>query len=357
MVLRSALFLIPLAVASGGVGQHVWELDLNAGVKEAVPASHFVAAVAFSEDDNWIAVLLSHGARLLSGDSYLLIIDVQHPEQNIRLADVPGSCWSGLTWNSEDDAVLACGRVIQIRDRTSCAVAGKSKTFWLDGRHVVSEDGKIFDRACTETGNFPLAGGWRIGAAAALTGWVLLERLVWSTAAKDVTFWNNTEITLVDRSSGQPVSGWEKGVGGISFDGATFAVGAQAVFYLQATPYFDIDRERVYISRHCRRVNGGREIGIPMILKGDLSKITQSATSSPRALVEKWGYGHMFLDDLFPPVLKKQMIIDLLSGRIILSWKPREQTPSALHHYTLSSTGRYLAESGDGRLELDRLPP
>jgi hypothetical protein len=124
---------------------------------------------------------------------------------------------------------------------------------------------------------------------------------------------------------------------------------------LQATSYFDIDRRKIYVAWHCRKVKGGREIGVPAILKARLSKITQAATSSPQVFVEKWGYP--FWDDYAPPVLKVLMIVDLLSRRTVLSWKPGPNDPTALHRYTLSSTGRYLAESGDGSFELDQLTP
>jgi hypothetical protein len=152
MVLRAVLFLLPLALVSGAGKQRVWELDLNAHIQEAVPVQHFVESVAFSDADRLVAVLLSREASLSPVASYLMIVDVQDPEKNVQLFDVPGSCWSDLAWNPEGDAVLACGKVVQIRGGTSCGIGGKRNTFWLDGRHVVRDDGKIFDMLCNEAG-------------------------------------------------------------------------------------------------------------------------------------------------------------------------------------------------------------
>jgi hypothetical protein len=64
-----------------------------------------------------------------------------------------------------------------------------------------------------------------------------------------------------------------------------------------------------------------------------------------------------------PPLPRRRVVFDIRSGNWISSWKPRIQESRSPYivdhpyHCALSTSGEFLAESGDGGLELYRLAP
>jgi hypothetical protein len=123
---------------------------------------------------------------------------------------------------------------------------------------------------------------------------------------------------------------------------------------------------------HCRAINGGKEIPVPKQVRD--YELTQAATSSARVVVEKWEYDRSSPWWTWPltwwvpypgspPLPRRRVVFDIRSGNWISSWKPRVQDSRSPYivdhpyHCALSTSGDFLAESGDGGLELYRLAP
>ena len=200
-----------------------------------------------------------------------------------------------------------------------------------------------------------MAPPWLIGGVFPSKGWLLLEHT--QIHPPDVL----CEYSIVDRFSNRTLGGWpiRKSPFGASM---VLAAGAGAFC-------FNVEGGRL----HCREINGGKEIPVPRQARKYL--VSQAATSSARILMEKWEYEDpwwaRFLSLLLfwwvpedgpPPIPMRRAVLDIRSGNWISSWKPSIQdsmnayTMQHPFHHALSTSGEFLAESGDGALELYRLP-
>jgi hypothetical protein len=314
-------------------------------------ARYQTEALAFSPDDKRLAVTTT---------DLLLVIDVHSPATNVRQFDVQGTCGVSLAWNESSDALLVCGTLLRLADGASCVVKPSPHpssarefsaygAFWLDSEHVVLRSGEILDLACRHVGKWQLEPTWYIGAVAASKGWVLLEHSE-GQGSKTVC-----EYSIMDRASHCALNGWttRKLPCGVS----RMAEGAEALC---------TDGERL----HCWAINGGKEIPVPRQVRG--YRLNQAATSSARVIAEKWEYDRGPWWDLlltwrvpvdWPVLPRRRVVFDLRSGNRISSWRPRIQDSTnpfiegRPYHCALSANGEFLAESGDGRLELYRLTP
>ena len=199
--------------------------------------------------------------------------------------------------------------------------------------------------------------GWEIVSVAASRGWVLLKH------SEEPPIWV-CKYSIVDRSSHCPLKGWPTRKLPCGF--ATMAVGAEALCFDLVG---DVDYERL----HCRAINGGREIPIPKQVRG--YELIQTAISSDRVVADRWKHDHdpWWSQLLFwwlwspiqesPSLPRRRVLFDLRSGHRMSSWKPRIQqstSPTVLdwpYRCALSPSGEFLAEGGDGLLELYRLSP
>jgi hypothetical protein len=118
----------------------------------------------------------------------------------------------------------------------------------------------------------------------------------------------------------------------------------------------------------------GLQSGVEMVIPKQFRRyeLNQAASSSARVVVDRWEqdrgpWWDLLLTWWVPAdpvwVLRQRAILDLRSGIRVYSWKPGVQQQSggpgiedAVYRCALSSHGDYVAESGDGRLELYRLP-
>jgi hypothetical protein len=124
---------------------------------------------------------------------------------------------------------------------------------------------------------------------------------------------------------------------------------------------------------HCPAINGGREIPIPRQVRD--YELSETAGSSPRVIADKWRHdrepwwAELLTWWLWSPIEegpaypRQRVVFDLRSGKLITSWKPRIQHSTSPYVQdrpylcALSANGEFLAESGDGTLELYRLAP
>jgi hypothetical protein len=136
-------------------------------------------------------------------------------------------------------------------------------------------------------------------------------------------------------------------------------VGAQALC-------FDVDQ-----NLHCRAIDGAKEIRVSKQARG--YQLNQTAISSARVVADRWEYDHdpwwsLLLtwwvpDPGSPPLPRSRAVFDLRSQTWISSWKPRIQDARSPYitdhpyHCALSSSGEFLAESGDGGVTLYRFAP
>ncbi len=360
-----ALVVPVLSVPEAAKGQSpsdhrklVWTTQFAQLVKEPPEWSaiehHETVALAFSADDTRLAVTITHHQRAFGNvlfDAHLLVIDVGSPATNVRQFDLSENCGIDVAWNERGDALLVCGTLLRLGDGSTC-IANPSaqyrgaKAFWLDSEHAVRWNGEILDLACKQVGNWQLQPAWRIDAIANSKGWVLLSH-------SEGTRPNITcEYSIADIASHLALSGWptRKSPCGMNM---MLAAGAEALCYQLGG--VNIANGKL----HCWAVNGGKEIFVPKQVRDYV--LNQAAVSSALIVADRWTYPRF--GDLAPPLPQQRGIFDFRSGSWISSWKPRIQQSTSPYvadrpyHCALSARGEFLAESGDGALDLYRIVP
>jgi hypothetical protein len=356
--------------------QQIWATRLAQLVKEppgwAEIEHHETLDLAFARDDQRLAVTITHHesmpGREVHFNTHLLVVDVHSPETNVYQFDLSEMCGKDLAWNESGNALLVCGTLLRLADGTSCDAtllpsivrqSSSFKAFWLDSEHVVrSNTGEILDMACKQVGKWQLEPTWKIGAVAASKGWVLL----WHTKGQEPNI--VCEYSILDRASHEAPSGWS-GRKLPCGAGMTLVVGAEAV--CSRLVGGNISKGEL----NCWAINGGEKIPVPKQFRG--YELNQTAPSSARVIAEKWEYDrNPWWDSLLTwwvpvpgssPLPRRRVVFDLRSGNLVSSWKARIQdsrSPYIMdhpYHCVLSTSGEFLAESGDGGLELYRLVP
>jgi len=330
---------------------------------------HETRALAFSPDDKRLAVTLTHDQRASDGkllfNTHLLVINLDSPKTNVREFDLNQRCGVDLTWNERGDAILVCGAILRLPDGTTCAVTApppgypslsrefsSHSAWWLDSDHVVRRDGEIVDLDCREAGSWHVEPTWRISAVAPSKGWVLLSHF--EGPRQQIV----CQYSIADRASQHPLSGWptRKSQCGTNM---TLAVGAEALCF------------NLVGKLHCLTADGAREVPIPKPVRSYV--FNQAASSSARVVAEKWEADHFSWWEMllfwwvpfpgFPALPRHGVAFDLRSGTVVSSWKSRIQDSRSPYiqdwpyHFALSARGEFLAESGDGVLELYHLAP
>ncbi len=316
-------------------------------------AHHETEALAFSPDDRRLAVTVTHKHAIWN--THLLIIDVQSPKSNVRQFDLSGTCGFDLSWNQRGDALLVCGTLIRLLDGAVCVVGNSPNptiaryhsvgtAYWLDAEHVVRWTGEILNLACTQAGMWRLEPIWRIRAVAGSQGWVVLSRS--QGRRPDIV----CEYSIVDRASHRALSGWPtKSPCGTDM---ILAVGAEALC-------FNIGENITNSKLHCWAVQGGKELSLPKQVRD--SVLDQASGRTARVVADQWKYQRFVW--LSPPFPQRRAIFDLRSGAWMASWKPRIQdstipsVENSPYRCALSARGEYVAESGDGSVELYRIAP
>ncbi len=355
----------------------IWRVEIAHLLHEppgwSVPDRHETRAVAFSPNAKRLAVTVQHVERnastQLAFHAHLLILDVASPETDPDQFDLPDNCGVDLKWNSRGDALLVCGALLRLADRATCSAAepiplprfsslsrefGPYRAWWLDSDYVVRPTGGVLDLHCERTDRWQTEQGWQIIETAPSQNWLLLR------SAEGLPVPTTCRYSVVNRQSHQPLPGWPTGK---SPCGSAVGIAAGAGMMCQT----------VEQKLRCLTVNGGRDIAPPkQLLK---YRLDQTSDSSARVVAQRWDYDHdpwwtwlllpllWFGDDPGGPALPKQAaILDLTTGKTLSSWKPKIQDSRSPHvedwpfHLSLSSKGDLLAESGDGTLELFRVP-
>jgi hypothetical protein len=288
-----------------------------------------------------LAITVTHHQQLPERivNSHLFILDVNSPEANVRQLDLSQTCGVDLTWNERGDAILVCGRILQLVGGSTCTVSpapreypGLSRHYstyqalWLDSDHVIRRNGEIVDLSCSEVAT-QAAPTCQIGEVAQpLNG----TKTLWPCEPQ-----------------------------------RRLAVGAEA--YCFSTYYPSAQKTEL----HCRGIQGDSEIPVPKQVRE--YRVTQAAHSSGRFIADKWEQPHKpWWEVLFfwwvpdagsTPLPRQRVVFDLSAGKLISSWKPRIQVSNSPHvedwphHCTISGNGELVAESGDGGLEVYRLAP
>jgi WD40 repeat protein len=320
------------------------------------PEHYEIRSLAFSPDGKQLALMVN--------DSRLLILDVQSPETAARRFDLAGTCGARITWNDRGDALLVCGTIVRLSDGVNCDATGLKPAdrkynlitaFWLDSDHVVrSHTGEILDLRCKPTGTWPLAPAWLIIDVVASKGWILLSHCEGQSPKKFYRY------LLLDRTSRRALTGWPMRRVPYPSSVATLAGGAEA-FCFEFHDQNDFKHERLI----CREIEGDTKIPVSKPLCS--YRLSEAAFSSTRVVAENWEemdhhWWEMFALTVGGHKLPVQRgIFDLRSGKLISSWKPRIQdsrSPYITDHpyqCALSPNGDFLAEGGNGGVELYRL--
>lgn len=309
------------------------------------PALGITLAVAFSPDGRSLAVALRDHRT-----THLLIMDAQAPADHVRRFDLP-SCAAPLAWSPRGDALLICGTVFRLSDDGECeaateidpAVSGFPPAFWLDQDHVIGAAGEVVDDHCKPAEPWALERRWRVSATFPARRWVVMSHSNQQPHSAPQPL-ASCEYAVFDRDSRMRVGSWNTPY---CLSVPTTVAGANAL--CGSDP----------VGLHCWTLPEGTEIPIPANSAADTP--ASGSTLSTRIVVDHKTRGLFAFEQL--PRASQRAIVDLQSGRILSSWKPRIQPPTGSnpelwpYHCAISSDGRTLAISGDGALELYRIAP
>jgi hypothetical protein len=315
---------------------------------------HDTLGLAFSQDGKRLAVTLSHLFHVSGSrgpdNTHVLIFDVQKPAENFKQFDLAGTCGVDVSWNSNGSALLVCGKLLRLTDGAVCVAGsfppgleglarfGGNRAVWFDSEHTILPSGAILDLNCKEVNTFAIPAGWYIASLGFDKNWIVISK----------THNSLCDATILDRAASRPLPGWPRPDWQCGTN-LMFAEGAEAL----CNSVDPVDKQEL----RCWSVDGAKEISVPK--KFEHYRLDQTATSSPRVIADRWGWDFFAIES--PAYPKQRVVFDLRSGKEIASWKPRMQQSSSAwnedrpYHCALSENGEYVAESGDGLLEVYRL--
>ena len=351
----------PIAFAGSSL-QQLWEIRLSEKLSEpagwTAARGHPIIALTFSPDGRQLAATMDAHFQDRVHKTHLAIIDVQSPQEAFRQFDLE-ACGKYLAWSPGGDALLVCGRILRLADGSSCDLLDTplqeaarelgNVAFWFTNDRVIRANRTITDLSCQSGDTWPMEGNWFVAGMAPAKGWMLVRRPVSRTVNGRTLSLN--DYAIADRDSHTVTSGMLLGAALRDFN-SIMAQGA-AMFCSQLTPaggYKSV--------LHCWNLPEGQAIPLPSELNS--YGITQASRSSPRAVAERMG-NHAFTLGEATPELLGLMVVDLRSGKTIVSLKPRlQQTVYSISwdrsfQYALSPNGDLLAEGGDGSLRLYRV--
>jgi hypothetical protein len=355
----------------------VWAVETASLLKEPPGwtgnARHEMRDLAFSPDGKQLALTITHDwvatDRHMHANTHLIVINVDSPEANARQFGLSETCGRGLSWNEAQNTLLVCGTLLRLADGGACDASVRSVPpplrefssfglYWLDAEHVIrSNTGEILDMNCEKVASWPLESGWFVAAVAPSRDWLVMERRDETGPAP------SCQYSILGRSSRRVLAEWPTPKLPCS---TMLPVVASAVVCLGIG--FGRSTEA---GLHCWEVDGRKEIPIPK--QWSTYEVFHPAASSPRVVAEKWQsdrdpwwtylLGPLIGD--YPgsmPFPRERAVLDLRAGERISAWKPHIQDSRspliANHPYrcALSLDGRFVAEAGDGVVDLYRLP-
>jgi hypothetical protein len=358
---------------NAGSSQQMWIRQVGDLLREpsgwAALDRHDTAGLAFSPDDQWLALTVAHdekvGERKWLYNTHLFVISAKSPETGVRQFDLTQTCGKEISWNVRGDAVLVCGVVLHLNDGATCQVNtappklssfprtyGPGGAWWLDADHVLRWNGEILDSDCRRTGRWLTGPNSRIGDVAGQR--VLLVHSE-GTGSQMVC-----QYSVVDLASHELFSGWPTRKSPCT--GQLHLVpGAEALCF------------STWEGLGCREWNGGKEIALPKLMRNySLDQVSSSARIALlrwEAERDPWWYWLlaplMLLGDYpgGPALPKQEAVLDLRTLKVVFSRKARMQRSSTpyivdwAYQMAVSGNGGFLAESGGGSVELNQLTP
>jgi WD40 repeat protein len=355
--------LVPILAFGGTSLRQIWEVRPAEKLAEpagwTVARSHPVLELAFSPDGSKLAATMDDHYDAGGFKTHLLILDVQDPRKIFRQFDLE-TCGKFLAWAPDGNALLICGKVLRLDDRSSCDVWRTSfervpslvlnGSYWLGKGLVIRGDRTTTDLSCRPLGTWEIEGKWAVRATAPAKGWMLLAQSVQRTIDGKTLSYKN--YAIADRDSHALTSGIFLAD---SYGDADIAPGAAAVCSSVIHPGQDKPALR------CWNLPDGGVLPNTNELADYV--ITRASIDSPVVVAERWGYHALNLLKIIPDKLNV-IVVDVRSGHRLASLKPRTQhgdyvsksdIRSQYFQYALSPKGDLLAEGGDGELRLFQL--
>lgn len=354
----------------------IWKIDLNKTVDGAaqqrvkgIP----VYALRFSPDGQQVAAALTWylpGGKIVSN---LIVMQTQHPNDNIRKFDIQGiandylSTLPAITWSPSADGITAGDTVIRLDEGRTCELTDNREHGFIRADRIVASSFPtapekiaggigptkfdIFDGNVHLRDSWELARGIKVADISADRGLFYARVTGFPRATEDLVIDYMAKATV--RSS--PFWG-----GNARFvnSGRTICSGRSADYPLARPPEkrpvrcFDVDTGATI--GEANNINGGE----PIFGAANASRIIAHDLRPARIPFTGGEYG---------TILKRRVVWDFQTNTEIVSWVPPTQTfdfylktgpPKQIKEpfrVAISPDGEYIAEGGNGLVRMYRI--
>lgn len=354
-------------LASAGGLHRIWEVDLR---KLTLPrdglAEFPVFAIRFSPDGKKLAVIADIHGSGQERESRLLVIPTANPSASVREFDVPFGILenehgrgTNLTfgWGPSGDVIYALGKVIRIGSGNSCELPNSS-VFITDDLAVLAQlypppvysstQFIFFNQHCDKIGQWDVKG-------AGLVMDVSMDRHLLSIADRQGADAGSTEL-IIDPLTRRIVRSWPwQNTWGPAWE---FADSGRAIC-TAGNP-----QQGGPSPATCRHVDTGLDIS-KSPRNGDEPIAT--ASHATRLIVSDYRSRQIGFGLEFEVTLKGRYVWDFAAGKELASWYPSSETyPNVFSpgkritepfRFAISPDGQYIAEGGNGIIQLLKIEP
>jgi hypothetical protein len=351
--------------AQAGKLRTVWEVDLRkmAGAANGLPEFP-IFALRFSPDGRKLAVIADVFGAKEDRKSRVLVASLNHPPEKVEQFEIPfgvsenelgRSAELNFGWAPSGDIVYAVGKVIHLRNRTSCDLPDESvfinDDVALSARPAPSYRPTgtpitLYNQNCEERGKWEVPEIWGIDDVSPVRDLISVVRDIIAEQRQERLIVDPLGRKVLQRWPGGPIGDWEFADSGR----AVCAGGAVLESNRAPATCRDVDTGRVIRQT---RTNGVEPIA--------------AAAHATRVVVSDYRRRKILFDYEYRTVFKGRYVWDFGSGQELARWYPESETypdvfsPSKQitepFRFALSPDGQYVAEGGNGKLRLYRIEP
>ncbi len=364
ILVKLLILLLMIAGAASGFQpgpELVWSIDLNSRLAEpsgVMQGVHNASAVGFSADEDWVAVSL--GAHLANSRStqHLVVVRRASPS-DVRQFDFesqPGV--ERLAWSSNGSAIALQTippLILRIADGTFCEIP--------DGRYQYHRLGGSVD------GVFVFFTDHEVEGLRYVSSRISLYDSECHRIREDVVRPWVRALDVADSARPLIAIAFDQG-GGSVLDARTKSVIASipAQVHLEEVRFVDGGRTLCGTTVSNSGPPWCLDVGAEKVYprpKMALGRSLSTAASGTSLLAADIKYSRSFFTENETWAPRKIVTLDYRTGKILASWDPSFQRKNrfgldigraTIYSFAISTSGRYAAEAGDGKLNLYRLP-